>query len=120
MATNVSINTDIVSVCQGIGQIQELNKLLSTLHALPLSQVGCPVTIKIVKEYTSLKICTHVLAIISLKLNMAYHARCQDSFVTDVNVLILWLEAANLNIKQTNGMLRQYVDRELGKHRNST
>ena len=40
--------------------------------------------------------------------------------MTDVNVLILWLEAVNLNIKQTNGMLRQYVDRELGKHRNSS
>ena len=61
---------------------------------------------KVVTQYTLLEMCTHVLATISLKLNTAYHAGVQDSFTTDVNVLVLWLEAANLNIKQTKSMLR--------------
>ena len=75
---------------------------------------------KAVTEYTPLKMCTHVLAAIPLTLNKAYHAGVQDSSAVDVNVLVLWLEAANLNIKQTKGMLWQYVDIELVKGWNSS
>ena len=42
--------------------------------------------------------CTQVLAATPLKLNTAYHAGVQDSFTTNVSVLILRLEVANLNI----------------------
>ena len=70
--------------------------------------------ITVVKEYTPLKMYTHILVAISLKLNTADHNRCQDSFVTNVNVSIIRLRAANLNIKQTKGMLRQYINSELG------
>ena len=54
MTTNISINTNIMSMCQESGQIQELNKLLPYMscfcHKLDSSAV-----IKIVKKYTPLK-----------------------------------------------------------------
>ena len=63
--------------------------------------------------------CTHVIVTIPLKLNTAYHARVQDSFAMDVNALVLWLEAANLNNKLTKSMLQQYVNTKIGKRGNS-
>ena len=59
-----------------------------------------PPTMEAVTEYTPLEMCMHVLVAIPLKLNTAYHARVEDSFAMDVNVLVLLLEAANLNIKK--------------------
>ena len=61
--------------------------------------------------------CTHVLVAVSLQLNTVYHAGVQDSFVMDVSVLVLRLEAANLNIKQTKGVRRHHVREawELGR-----
>jgi hypothetical protein len=73
MAINTIINTDIVSVHQGIGRMQELNKILPYMPYLCYKQ-DSPSVIQVVTEYTPLEMCTHVLAIIPLKLNMTYHA----------------------------------------------
>ena len=112
MGTNTSINTNIMYVCQGIGQMQELNKLLPDMPRLYHKKDRQPV-IQIVTKYTPLEMCTHVLAAIPLKLTMVYHAGVQDNFEIDMSVLILWLEAVNLGNNQTKGMLRQYVVWEL-------
>ena len=58
----------------------------------------------VIKEYTPVEMYMHVLGAIPLKLNTVYRAGNQDSFRTDVYGLILRLEAASLNIKQTKGM----------------
>ena len=50
MTTNITINTDIVSVCQGIGHMQDMNKLLSYISCL-YHKKHSPPAIKIVKEY---------------------------------------------------------------------
>ena len=118
MATNIAMNTDIISVRQGIGRFQEMNKLLSYMPCLRHKK-DSPAALKAIKEYSALEMCTHILAAIPLKLNTAYHAGNQDSFAVDVGVLVLRLEAANLNLKQTKTMLRGYVDSELGKRGNS-
>ena len=112
MDTHVSINTDIVPVHQGIGQTQELNTLLSDMPCL-CHKEDSPPTIKVVTKNT------HVRDSIPLKLNIVYHIGVQDSFATNVSVLIPQLETVNLNVKQTRGMLRQCVDNELGKRGNS-
>lgn len=69
------------------------------VHPFFRHKQNSPVVSKVVKEYTPLEMCTHILVGIPLKLNTAYHSDNQDSFATNVGVLILWLEAANLNIK---------------------
>jgi hypothetical protein len=119
MATNISMNTDIISVRQGIGRFQEMNKLLSYMPCLRHKK-DSPAALKYIKEYSALEMCTHILASIPLKLNTAYHSGNQDSFAIDVSVLVLRLEAANSHLKQTKTMLRGYVDSELGKQRGTS
>ena len=68
-------------------------------------KMNCPATLHAVRIYTHPKMCTLVLAVIPLKLNTTYHAGNQDNFVTDMDIIILQLKTANLNIKQTKGIL---------------
>ena len=109
--------TDLVSMRQWIGQMQEMSKLLPYIPCLCYTEDRLP-TIKIVKEYTPLKMCTPLLTAIPLKLNTTYPTGVQDIFATD-NVLVLWLDVVNLNTKQTRYMLRRYVNSNLVKRVNS-
>ena len=58
--------------------------------------------------------CAYILVAISSKLNTAYYVRSRNSLATNVNLLILRLEVAILNIKQIKGMTRQHVNSKLG------
>ena len=114
LVTNISTNTDVITVRQGIRQIRTMNKLLTyppCLHHKNTSLAALPMDSK----YTLLEVCTHMLALIPLKLTTTYHAGNQDNFATDVDVLFLQPEMATLNIKQIKGMLQQHVDNKMGE-----
>ena len=113
MATNVSINTDIISVCQGIWS-DAGHEQVPFEDALPLLQERWSGGALRGHRIYPLKMCTHILVAISSKLNTAYYVRSRNSLATNVNLLILRLEVAILNIKQIKGMTRQHVNSKLG------